>query len=248
VFLFSSSEQQRVPVGWLPAHDLAKLRCYAQSAAEVVQRQALGWRSGPVVLLGQWQERILQLMDELERNITLPKFRWTGERLVRRDLLKGLGCGPGVALYCGHGLQNGWAGYGGVNSSALLCEKREVVGVLLSIACETGCVAGDGHGFCEDLVLGGYCAAALGASGQTLHENNRALSMCLCQGLGSSQNLGHALETLILAEEKLKGYRIFGDPMAPFAGSASADLMAAQVYAPAPDELLSRSEASDIYD
>src|SRR5581483_11729610 len=235
----SLSNGKHVPIGWLPGEDHKKLTCYAQTAAEIVKRKSLGLGYGPVALLGQWQTRIITLMDDLEPTITLPRFRWTAERLVRRDLVKGLACGPGVALYCGHGQQTGWLGYGGVSASMLLEAKREPLGVVLSIACKTGCHDDHQPSFCEDLTLRGYCGAAFGAIEQTCHEDNRRLASRLCGVLGTARVLGEALKIIAgPGDTTANVYRILGDPAAPFIGARDACTMAAQVFAPAPNDLV----------
>ena len=232
--------KRRVPVGWLPADKHDCLLSYASMAAEVVRREGMGLKSGPVVLLGQWHDRTLELVDAVEGLISLPRFRWTAERLVRRDLLEALRCGPGIALYFGHALRQGWVGYGGVSAESLIAWRGEPLGAVLSIACETARTE-DGPSFCEELVLGGFCAAALGATVRTLHEHNRILALALGSRLGGVRNLGDLLGKAEIPDEFLRDYRIFGDPAAPLIGAAHAEEAARQVFAPAPDELFQRS-------
>ncbi|MGZ4731441.1 MAG: C25 family cysteine peptidase [Terriglobales bacterium] len=172
-------------------------------------------KSGPAVLLGQWQERTLNLVDAVEGLVDLSRFRWTAERLVRRDLLNALHCGPGVALYFGHALSGGWVGYGGVAAETLITMCGEPLGAVVSIACETARRPEGRSSFCEELVLGGYCAAALGASARTLHEHNRILARGLCSALGRAQSLGDALRLAEVPDDFFSHYRIFGDPGAP---------------------------------
>ena len=232
---------RRVPIGWLPADRKNGLLAYASAASRVVRRQALGLKSGPAVLLGQWHERTLNLVDAVEGLVDLSRFRWTAERLVRRDLLSALRCGPGVALYFGHALSGGWVGYGGVTAETLIANCGEPLGAVVSIACETARRPEGRPSFCEELVLGGYCAAALGASARTLHEHNRILARGLCSALGRAQSLGDALRLAEVPDEFFSHYRIFGDPGAPLIGAEHAEDAAKQVFAPAPDYLLKSS-------
>lgn len=232
---------RRVPIGWLPDDGKDRLLGYASAAAQVVRRQVLGLKSGPAVLLGQWHERTLKLVDTVEGLVGVPKFRWTAERLLRRDLLRGLRCGPGVALYFGHALPRGWVGYGGVAAESLITNCGEPLGAVVSIACQTACRHDGCPSFCEELVLGGFCAAALGASDKTLHEHNCILARALCSGLGRARSLGDLLGLAEVPEEFYSHYRIFGDPAAPLIGAAHAEDAAGQVFAPAPDELLKSS-------
>jgi len=238
---YTAAGRRRVPVGWLPADRHDCLRSYATTAADVVRREALGLRPGPVVLLGQWHDRTLELVDAVEGLTSLPRFRWTAERLVRRDLLEALRCGPGIALYFGHALRQGWVGYGGVSAESLIAWRGEPLGAVLSIACETARTEEGRPSFCEELVLGGFCAAALGATVRTLHEHNRILALALSSSLGGVRNLGDALAKAEIPDEFLRDYRIFGDPAAPLIGAAHAEEAARQVFAPAPDELFQRS-------
>jgi hypothetical protein len=243
-----SPYQRRVPIGWLPDDGKDGLLTYAAAAAQVIRRQARGLKSGPVVLLGQWQERTLKLVDTVEELITLSRFRWTAERLVRRDLLRALRCGPGVAIYFGHAVSRGWIGYGGISAETLIATRQEPLGAVLSIACETAHRTQGCWSFCEELVLGGFCAAALGASSRSLHEHNCILARGLCSALGRAQNLGDALAISEVSQEFLSNYRIIGDPAAPLLGATHAESAAKQVYAPAPDDFLQIPEPIGIAD
>jgi hypothetical protein len=228
----------RVPIGWLPDDRKDCLTRYARAAAQVVGRQVQGLKSGPVVLLGQWHERTLKLVDDIEGLIALSKFRWTAERLVRRELLNALRCGPGTALYFGHALSGGWLGYGGISAQMLIAICGEPLGSVVSIACETARRINGCPSFCEELVLGGFCGAALGASAKTLHDDNRVLARGLCSALGSAQSLADALEMAKVPDEFFSHYCILGDPAVPLIGAANAEHTAKKVFAPAPDQLM----------
>jgi hypothetical protein len=221
---------RRVPIGWLPGdRDLA---IFAQSAAEVARRQAEGLAPGPVVLLSQWHDRALRAADSIEALITLPKFRWTGERVLRPGLLEGLCGGPGVALYLGHAVSRGWIGYGGIDAERLGEKSGNPLGVVLSFACDTAKSDTNSRSFCEKIVLKGFCAVALGAADKVLHEQNLDLAHALCRVLGSERNLAGALCSAEIPHQSLCGYRIFGDPAASFLGHSESMGVAAKVFAP----------------
>jgi len=95
--------------------------------------------------------------------------------------------------------------------------------------------------FCEELVLRGFFADALGATVRTLHEHNRIVALALGSTLGGVRNLGDLLGKAEIPDEFLRDYRILGDPAAPLIGAAHAEEAARQVFAPAPDELFQRS-------
>ncbi len=115
------------------------------------------------------------------------------------------------------------------------------IGLKYTDPCETARRPEGRSSFCEELVLGGYCAAALGASARTLHEHNRILARGLCSALGRAQSLGDALRLAGVPDEFFSHYRIFGDPGAPLIGAEHAEDAAKQVFAPAPDYLLKSS-------
>lgn len=230
-----AEDGRRVPVGWVTAEP-ASLRGFVRNATQVVQRAQRGWSAGPAVLLGQWDDRALALADEIESAGDATLIRWTAERLVRRDLIEGLRCGPGVALYVGHALSGGWVGYGGVPASALGGRRAQPLGAIVTVACDAGRWHAGKASFCDELVGQGTCASALGATGKTLHAVNRVLARSLARGLGHSAHLGELL--LQVPDEVLEHYRIAGDPAAPLIGAERSLEICRSVFAPAPDDLL----------
>lgn len=225
-----------VVVGWLPEADGPSLERFAGAAARVLQRAPCTTSRGPVALLAQWDDRALALADELEARLGPAAMRWTAERVARRDLVEGLGCGVAAALYVGHAEPWGWVGYGGVTADVLAGGVLEPLGCVLSIACDTAAARDEGASFCEALPLAGACAAALGARTKTLHEANRALAHAVCAALSASGSLADLL--LAVPETALDGYVVCGDPAAPIAGALAARQHTAKLYAPAPDEPL----------
>lgn len=239
--ILSASDGRRVPVGWIGA-ERDGLRVFARTAAELVSRLEQGLGPGPAILLAQWDDRALQFADEVEQAGEFPLLRWTAERLVRRDLLDSLRCGPGVALYLGHALSGGWVGYGGITASALTARRMHPLGAILTIACDAAHCNRGRASFSDELVMRGACSAALGATGKVSHQVNRVLARSIVRALSKAHTLGELL--LRMPDEVLCGYRIAGDPAAPFIGAAHAMETASEVYAPAPDQLVEPASAA----
>lgn len=232
----ASPTGRRVPVGWLPDAG-ERLAVYASAARRVVLRQAEGLASGPIVVLGERGARAQAAAGAAMApfaGASVPAFQWTGERLMRNDLLPALQCGPGAALYFGHGFSHGWFGYGGIRAADLR-PGREPIGAVLSLTCAAASRGRAPFSFCEELALSGVCAAALGAAGRTLHRNNVEIGARLCS-LAARGNavLGDLL--LGLPAALLPLYRIVGDPLTPLAGAPEAATHARAVFAPAPGD------------
>lgn len=241
----NDSRGRRVPIGWLP--DVPnRLETFARAAARVLERAQAGLPRGPLALLGQWEERTLRLAKLTEVSLldspqSLRVFRWTSERIVRPDLLRALGCGPGVAIYFGHGRARGWAGYEGVRAHHLPQVLREPVGAVLSLTCQVASRHKVGLSFAEEMVLQGFCAATLAATAKTVHFANGLLANRLCETLTRSgvQSLGAWLQAANLTEDQAQsGYRIIGDPLAPLLGAAQSLAEGQAVFAPGPDDPL----------
>jgi hypothetical protein len=227
----------RVPAGWLPDAG-ARLATYAKAATKALERAGLG----PAVVLGEYEQRALALADRVTAESgAAPTFNWTAQRLTRAGLSDALGCGPGIALYVGHALAGGWAGYGGFGHRDLgRVPAGNPVGALLSISCSAASRPRRGLSFCEEAALGGVCIAALGACGPTLHASNAELALALACTL---KNPGvTTLAALLLAAPVRAGaldrYRIVGDPLAPLAGAPGCDAAARRIFAPGPDDAL----------
>jgi hypothetical protein len=233
--IVSTKAGRRVPVGWIGA-DRDGVRVFARAAAELAPRDAQGLAPGPAVLLGQWDDGALRLADEVESACETPLLRWTAERLVRREMLDALRCGPGVAMYLGHALSGGWVGYGGITASAFTARRMQPLGAILTIASDAAQCNRSRPSFCDELVLRGVCAAALGATGKSQRETNRVLARCIARGLTRSATLGGLL--LQVPDEALRGYRIAGDPGAALIGATHALEIASEVYAPSSGRLI----------
>lgn len=245
--MLSAGDGRRVPVGWIAA-DRDGVRTFVRSAAELVSRLEHDLAPGPAILLAQWDDRALQLADEVERGSDPPPLRWSAERLVRRDLLDALRCGPGVALYLGHAVSAGWVGYGGVTARALTAGGGHPLGAILTIACDAALRHHGRMSFCDELVTRGACAAAFGATGKVLHQVNRVLARSIGRVLSQAPTVGALL--LRTPDEVLRGYRIAGDPATPLIGAARALEVASAVDAPSPDRLIgpvtARAQVSEL--
>jgi hypothetical protein len=237
IFL-QSPDGRQVPVGWLPAAR-QRLPAYAAAAAAVQERRH---GLGPIVVLAELDPRALTLADRIIATLPgdIASFNWSSQRISRLNLIDALGCGPGVALYVGHGFAGGWAGYGGFGCDAIAEVAGEPMGALLSICCSAASRPRGGASFCEEAVLSGACGAALGASGPTLHAGNAALSLVLAE-LIAERRVTNLADLLLAAAERtpvLHRYRIFGDPLTPLAGAVRCEAAARGVLAPGPDDEL----------
>ena len=242
--LFLRNRQgKRIPVGWLPdCRD--RLEKYAIAAAQVVARQTSPLSLRSIALLGSREDRVQQLVDQLQTelgdNPHLPIFRWTAERIVRRELLTALNCGLGAALYVGHGFPHGWDGYAGISYKDLSAIAGEPWGAVMSLTCSSASRHRVALSFAEELVLSGICGAALGATGQTKHRVNCQLAIRLCEVLQSGRvnTVAELLVAANLTRLSLQRYRLIGDPAMPLLGAIAATMQAQQVFAPAPNDPL----------
>ena len=222
----------RATVGWLPgARDLAS---YVEAVVAVAGRLD----PSPVAVLGQRSPRYQRLGARLAHHLgEVPHVSWGAERLTREDLVAGLGVGLGPAVYLGHGRPSGWAAYRGLRAAHLLPEQP--VGALLSLTCWTASRRGVGTSFCEQVVLQGSAAAAVGAVRPVLHLDNARMVVALAAALrAGAPHVGALLRSMLLVHgeptPEASAYRLVGDPLATLAGSAGALDRALAVFAPAP--------------
>ena len=231
---------RRVPAGWLP--DIpGRIETFAAAAAEVQLRALQDYRPGPVVLLGESEPRALDLAHRIADRLVgqVPVFQWTAERIRRGDLMAALQGGAGTAIYLGRGVPAGWVAYSGFDALDAALSRGRPIGAILSLACSVACRTGAELSFCEETVLSGLCAAALGATGLTLHSSNVKLGM----GVAETLRCAPATPAGVLASPRIPRkslwhYRIIGDPLAPLIGDAHSLEKARQVLAPAPGEVL----------
>lgn len=231
----------RVPVGLLPDVG-AELVRYACAAATVLARPAT---NGPLIVLGQWEDRFLRVGLRTARwfdrhGAGVAAFQWTAERITRMDMIAGLGCGPGVALYFGHGRPRGWAGYHGVRNEHFPDPWPEPIGALVSLCCGIASRWRTSLSFAETLALRGIFAGGLAAVTKTRHDHNRRLGPALCEVLTGRcvRTLSEWILALPESDWARTPYRFIGDPAAPLAGATGAVERAAAVFAPAADDEL----------
>lgn len=230
---------RRVPVGWLPDVGSA-LGTYALAAARVLARPPA---TGPLVVLGQWEDRFLRVSLRTARwfepaSRGVAAFQWTAERITRDGMMQGLAsCGPGVALYFGHGRPRGWAGYHGVRREHFVDPWPKPIGAMVALCCENASRWRTGLSFAESLALRGVFAGGLAAVTKTRHEDNRQLGPALCEALTGApiRTLAQWVLALPASSWARTPYRFIGDPAAPLAGADGAGERAASVFAPAPD-------------
>lgn len=210
---------------------------FAQTAGKVETRLIKKCSIGPVLLLGEWEERAAKMSERSRRcleNAKVPCFRWTAERLTREALSWGLECGAGMALYYGHGRSAGWAGYHGFRSRHLPIAPEAPLGAVLSVTCSTACRSSGGFSFAESFVSRGAAAVSLGAVRKTRHLDNAYLASSLCESMAAGEfRLHRALARAHLPEDILySSYRLFGDPTANVCGDKFSVERANLVYAP----------------
>jgi hypothetical protein len=240
VFLETDNDH-RVVIGWLPNME-ERLEAYADAAAKVQLRRTDTAARGPFVLLGELEERALDAVKGVTAQMPkdTPVFQWTAERLRRQDLISALRCGPGAAFYFGHATASGWAGYGCFDKTDAALAAGNPLGAVLSLSCSSAARPPKGLSFCEEMVLSRLCAASLGATRRTLHQQNVKLGLALAQALASGPIV--TLADLLLATHipryVLAKYRVVGDPLAPLIGHHEAHVHAQAVFAPAPDDPL----------
>lgn len=203
--------------GRVPNH--SGLSRFAESAAIVCKRKGGG--TGPVALLAQWDQRAFAAAEAASSLAPAPYF-WPARLITGRDLPKAIGVGFGALLYFGHGSCGGWDGYWGVPAATLIGPMSEPAGAVLSLTCLATKRHPDGLSFCEELVLGGYCAAAYGSAGRTSHRRNRALGEALCQAMQEHTTLAGILQNCQASWLSRAGYTVVGDPLASLAGSDGA--------------------------
>jgi hypothetical protein len=199
---------------------------------------------GPVVVMGQWEQRYLSLATRMVVNLNQIAFppavyHWTADRITRDDLVQALGVGPGMGVYFGHGRPRGWAGYHGLRAHHLLETPGEPLGALLSMTCRTSSRWNTGLSFSESVVVGGASASAVGAVDPVRHLLNMRWMLGLVAALEAGEtDLGSALRRAAPSSDLYGScYRIIGDPLAPLVGAGMADAIARTVWAPAPDTI-----------
>ena len=222
-------EGRPVPVGWLPGN--AGLGIAVRAMAEVASRPP---SSGPIALIGGRDERYRALLDRFEAGLgSGAVHRWDAARASRHTLLRGLGYGPALALYAGHGTPRGLAAYGGLSGSDL-AGGESPLGALICLTCHAAARPRSGLSFAEEAVLAGAAAAVLAATDDVAHEEHVAMARALLGALNRGRTtLGELVCQSALPSSLLSRYRIVGDPAAALAAATGASEACAEIAAPA---------------
>ncbi len=233
--VLADTRGRHIPVGWLPEMGSRFLGKFASAAARVHQRSVEEVK--PVIaVLSQWNPRYLHLARRIEGLLEMGErpialMRWSADRIIRKDLLQGLGCGLSAAFYVGHGRPIGWVGYHGTRAHHFQAFTGEPLGTLFSLCCTTASRRRTGLSFSEALPLLGSTAACFGAVEPTLHADNTRWALGLCQSIRQQPwTLGELiLRSLPTSGAAVNGYRILGDPLAPLATTPTALDLAAMI-------------------
>jgi hypothetical protein len=213
----------KVPAAWLPVSG-QNLDAFVRAVQRVHERAR---RRASVALLGQWHPRYLRLAKRLDELVSprFSTFRWTGDVILRDDLVTALGTGVGMALYVGHGRPVGWVGYHGVRARHFDAFSGEPLGAVFSLCCRTASRRRVGLSYAEGLALRGVAAASFGAVTDTLHTDNTRWAVGLCEALaGGAETVGElVVRSAPLNDSAHRFYRILGDPLAPLAPANGAE-------------------------
>lgn len=233
----------RIPIGTLPLTDESGLERFVAAAVEVHGRLP---RAEPIALLGEWDPHVRRMVARAQQILgrstepPLSTLCWTADRIVRRDLIEGLGLGLAGAFYFGHGRPYGWCGYHGLHTRHLQYLNGRPLGGVLSLTCNTAQRGGKALSFAEELVTRGITPAVLAATAPTRTIGNWWWATRVCQVLRATPDItvGELVVSALPPKEAFyRGYRLIGDPLSPLRGAENALQRAAAVYAPAPDEV-----------
>lgn len=240
---FITDGEERIPVGMLPWTDDSSLARFVNAAVEVQSRPP---RAEPLALLGEWDPHVRRMVARAQQILgkgAEPPIRtlcWTADRLIRRDLIEGLGHGLAGAFYFGHGRPYGWCGYHGLHTRHLQYLNGRPLGGVLSLTCNTAQRGGKALSFAEELVTRGITPAVLAATAPTRTIGNWWWATRVCQVLRATPDITVGELTVAALPPKeafYRGYRLLGDPLTPLRGADDAMKRCAAVYAPAPDEV-----------
>lgn len=233
---FICSGKSRVPVAWLPVKDQASFHTAITTAAAVQSRAKE--RPG-VAVLAQRHPRFLSVASRVQHVLadsnSVNVFKWTSDLLLKEEMIKGLGCGIGCAMYLGHGRPIGWVGYYGTRIHDFTPSFKRPMGTLLSLCCLTASRKRVGLSFAETMVLNGITASAFAAVSKTMHLDNTRWAIRMCDSLNNGIT---TLAELVLdacppEPRAWRDYRIIGDPFAPVSSckGSTSRARAIRVYA-----------------
>jgi Peptidase family C25 len=240
---FVNDRGARIPVGTVPWIDDIGLTRFVNAAVEVHQRSS---RTEPLALLGEWDPHVRRMVVRAQQilskrgDASLVTLCWTADRLIRRDLLEGLGHGLAAAVYFGHGRPYGWCGYHGLHTRHLQYLTGRPLGGVLSLTCNTAQRGDKPQSFAEELITRGIAPAVLAAVTPTRTLGNWWWATRVCQVLRAMPDitLGELTVAALPPKENFyRPYRLLGDPLTPLRGAEGAVKRCSSVYAPAPDEM-----------
>jgi hypothetical protein len=223
---FITIDDKKIPVGWLPVKDAETLSRFINTASEIQKRKK---NRVAVGLLSQRTSQYLQVIEKMEKELKgqskeITSFRWTSELVFPEDMLMGINCGIGAAIYVGHGRPVGWSGYFGIRMQHFIDFANEPVGSVLSLCCNTASRKNVGVSFSENLVMEGISASAFGAIRTTLFSDNTRWAVNVCHSLGKGiTTIGDLItDAAPMSKSGITSYRLIGDPLAPlYAGTES---------------------------
>jgi hypothetical protein len=216
---FVSSGGNKIPISWLPFRNAGSLSKFIQTATDLQLRKRSKVAIG---LLSQRLPRYLQVADKMEEELTWQSgiveiFRWTSELVIPEDMLSGINCGLGAAIYLGHGRPVGWSGYYGVRICHFADFAQKPLGSVLSLCCHTANRRNTGISFSENLVTEGIASSAFGATMATLYTDNTRWAVNICHSLNKGiATIGELLaDAAPMSRSGVEAYRLIGDPLAP---------------------------------
>jgi hypothetical protein len=209
----------KIPVAWLPVRNSGSLLKFVNAASSVQMRKR---KTVAVGLLSQRLPKYLQVADKMENELKRQSaknksFRWTSELVYPEDMLNGVNCGIGAAIYIGHGRPVGWAGYFGIRMHHLIDFINEPAGAIISLCCHTASRRNVGISFSENLVMEGVSASAFGATQSTLFSDNTRWAVNICKSLSKGvTTIGElVVDAAPMSPSSVNSYRLIGDPFAP---------------------------------
>ena len=223
---FITLDRTKIPVGWLPVKNPATLLKFVRTATSIQKRKKKAITIG---LLSQRLPKYLKVADKMENELKgqasrIKSFRWTSELVFPEDMLTGINCGLGAAIYLGHGRPVGWAGYYGIRMHHFLDFVNEPAGTIISLCCHTASRRNVGISFSENLVMDGISASAFGAIKSTLFTDNTRWAVNICHSLEKGiTTIGELIaDASPMSLSGVNSYRLIGDPFAPLFSSSEA--------------------------
>lgn len=215
---------EMIPLGIFPVKTREHIECFANTVKTVHNRSS---SQSALVLLSQRHPRYRNVANRMEvvlsRIRKTEAFRWTGERVYKKDMLAGLKAGPGCVVYLGHGRPVGWAGYCGTRMHDFTPETSSPMGCVYSLCCDTASRRRVSLSFSEALVQKGLSASSFGAVCKSLHLDNTRWAIRMCREIATVKSSGELLVRCApVSKNSAQPYRLIGDPLAPLYSTAEA--------------------------